>query len=323
MLITRGPGDLAPVEVESNFESPREMEIKASEILLGYILEIGSIFGKLKPQTAKGMPENYTIRCVNARDISAVLKKESWDPTDKCIVEGIDDDYQLNTKVFNLKRKEGILCRQDLFPKDNPSAPHYYLIDEDQFFQNFGDRLLQEIFEPGKRPELSQLALSSRDQLIKPEDLPVRKMTPEEQRLVVATALLGQVSVRHVSRLLALYQEIAYPHGNGMQDWGPVARSNNPLHALHSTIQGGSIFDQVELRSGTENYIHAKQRFETQRYHPDLNRDGLLQTRLDMGASISIGRMRFAFNEDIGMVIAYGQRASDYFVEEGIQAEDE
>ncbi len=321
MRITRGAGDLAPVDFDSPFDSIQELEVAASLAFIGFVREIGSVAGSTATETEHDLPESYSVRISPAAKLAPDLVRSEWGELDSCIVEGVDNDYDVTTTVFNLDKGRGIKREQERFPEDQPPGPRYYPVEEKAFLRRIGGRLLQEIFQPGKRPELSALASEKKDSLIRPENVPLMLRKPGGPQIETATAVLGRLDVGHVSSLLDIYQDVAYPFGGGQQDWGPAAGAANRVAELHRILRAGAILNHVELRSGTVYYPPARQLFMLANYHSSWKLDDTMSTYLDPNTDpIYIGGMRFAFPSDIEMMTAYAQRSIALFDTEGIRA---
>ncbi len=245
LVLARDEKALSFVTVPSPFRTVQELEIGASAMLLDYVRESGApLTGEREPEHELGLSERYDIRIISDSEVDddlqhflldcpmpiprsqvsgrggsfvagLISKKAKKDRPNEWIIEQVFNEDENTTRAFNLATRRGVERRKSLLREDELNPPYYSEFDQADFSARFGSRLLQEIFEPGKRPELAELAIAKKRKLITCEDLPVRVMTAEEKKQSIATARLSGLHLLAAAKLLEIYQEVAYPDDNG------------------------------------------------------------------------------------------------------------
>lgn len=200
--------------------------------------------------------------------------------------------YDGNRDVEERARQEFVV-----FVSSSPTARH--AADPMQG----GYRLIEEIFQPGKYPDLSDLAIIKRSKIVDPDTIPARVMTHEEYRRSTATARLSRFTAEHLGHLQRLYHQIAYP---GV-DFEPLSQAE-----IEENVQYLRAGNTLGYRTGTKYLNCAKHNFV-----PDKHRDSL-KASMYLNYYIPVGPVRLIFREDIDMALEYGESAKEYFEAQGI-----
>ena len=286
MIIERSGSNDNVVSAKS-WEAIAELNRKASLAFIDFVLEHGSVEGS-----------DYHVEVVDRNELEDDLKPHT--KTDEQIM------LQEKTSVFSvvtsaIGAKTGAGVSRETF--HNGGTDYYER--EPGITSSFGGFiLLSEIFKPGTHPEIAELALASNHDLVDPDKLDARIITPEEYKQMKALAVLSKLTVEHLVDLKDIYWEVAHPGKAKPQG------SESEVGMLKNLNAG----EPVGLRTNTRYLNCAKHQFD-----PDELKN-TLANYLYLNYDIDIGSISLHFKEDIAMAIEYGERAQSYFDKREISA---
>jgi hypothetical protein len=269
----------------ASWKAIEELNKLASIAFIDFVIVEGEVKGK-----------NYTTKAVSYDDLEDDLKPY-LNQDETILLQESTNEFSLVTSVRDAQTGAGVV-RQ----RYHDGSVEYYESDPEIRTSFGGYNLLDEIFVPGSYPELSDLAASTKGELVNPEELKARITTPEEYKRMNAVAKLSKITTQHLVDLKEIYWEVAYP--------GTLRTVNGDDESR--ILQDLRVGEYIGLRTNTKFLNCAKHVFS-----PSLTQD-TLTTNLYLNYDINIGRNKLHFREDIEMALSYGDKANEYFEAENI-----